>query len=178
MRLRSVSTAFVAGIFFAQIWRLSQPRIARLFRQVVDTLNFQKAPSRSFLSSLECVIFDCDGVLYRGKTALPEATTALSILRGAGLRLLFITNNATVSRASLASKLAAMGFEGVSAADCVTSASAAASYLATKQPHVKRVYVVAGGTGLREELAHFGVEAVGAEDDVKGLQARQRAITR
>lgn len=167
-----LALGFAAGLAAVHIWHASRPRLARLLN-LVDSYMWPKiSPPLSVLSAIDCILFDCDGVLYRGKTALPGASQALTALRSAGLRLIFITNNATISRVSLAGKLTAMGFDGVSAADCVTSASAAAAYLARCHPHVKRVYIVAGGNGLPEELALVGVETVGAEDAGKGMQER------
>ena len=87
--------------------------------------------------------------------------------RAAGKRS-FVTNAASASRESLAKKLAKMGISGVTAADCITSASAAAQYLATNHPDVKRAYVVGGG-GLIEELKLCGIESVG-EADTGGIE--------
>jgi phosphoglycolate/pyridoxal phosphate phosphatase family enzyme len=97
---------------------------------------------------------------------VPEA---LGKLRSSGQRLIFVTNAAGQSRASLAAKLTKLGVPGVTADDCVTSASAAAAYLATTHPQVKRAYVVGQG-GLLDELRLKGIEPVG-EKDVGGLEA-------
>ena len=62
---------------------------------------------------------------------------------------------------------------GVSADDCVTSAYAAAAYLATRHPGVRSAYVVGGG-GLLVELRAVGIKPVG-EKDVGGLEALLRS---
>ena len=119
-------------------------------------------------STIDALVFDCDGVIYKHTAAIPGVPEALAKLRAAGKRLFFVTNAASASRESLAKKLAKMGISGVTAADCITSASAAAQYLATNHPDVKRAYVVGGG-GLIEELKLCGIESVG-EADTGGIE--------
>ena len=126
-------------------------------------------PDRRLVDRLEAVVFDCDGVIYRNKDVLPGIPEALAALRRKGIRLIFVTNAASSSRASLAAKLNKFGITSVTAADCVTSASAAAAYLATRHSGVRRAYVV-GGDGLFEELRLAGINPVG-EADVGGLEA-------
>lgn len=166
--LRLALPSFALGVLCGEMLRRSGGRLLQTRRALLPP---QRPPPRALLSSLRCVIFDCDGVLYRGKSAIPGAPQALAALRAAGIRLLFVTNAATASRAALASKLTQMGYSGISPTDCVTSASATASYLARTHPNVKKAYVVGGGGGLSEELAAVGVEALGADDVGKGLQA-------
>ena len=120
-------------------------------------------------STIDTCCFDCDGVLYKNKSAIAGVPAALASLRKAGKRLIFITNAASASRASLAAKLSKLGIDGVKAEDCVTSASAAAAYLARQHPHVKHAYVV-GGDGLLDELRLVGIEPVGMADK-GGLEA-------
>ena len=115
------------------------------------------------------LVFDCDGVIYRNATTISGVPETLAALRAAGKRCIFVTNSAVTSRASLAAKLATLGIQGVTAADCVTSASAAASYLARNHPDVRRAYVV-GGAGLFDELQLVGIQSIG-DADVGGLKA-------
>jgi 4-nitrophenyl phosphatase len=126
-------------------------------------------PNRKLVEKIDTLVFDCDGVIYRHSSAVPGVPETLAKLRAAGKRLLFVTNAAAASRKSLASKLAKLGVAGVSESDCVTSASAAAAYLATHHPSVRRAYVVGQG-GLLDELREHGIEPIG-ESDVGGLEA-------
>ena len=121
------------------------------------------------VADLNAFVFDCDGVIYKHATAIPGVPEALAKLRAANKRLFFVTNAASASRESLAKKLTKLGVAGVTANDCITSASAAAQYLSTHHPNVKRAYVVGGG-GLFDELRLCGIEPVG-EEDVGGLEA-------
>ena len=147
--------------------------LARRFRSAM-TGSSPTAPTPTAMAAIDTVIFDCDGVLYLNKAALPGAPEALAALRRVGKRLLFVTNAAAMSRAGLAAKLGRLGYSGIASDDCVTSASAAATYLSVARPDVKRAYVV-GAVGLVDELALVGIDAVGpgtpARDDAgKGLE--------
>ena len=125
-------------------------------------------PSSALLSEIKTVVFDCDGVLYRNASPVPGVREALTSLRKSSKRLIFVTNAAGQSRASLAKKLTKLGFEDVRPEDCITSAFAAAAYLTKHYPLVKRAYIVGGG-GLFEELRLAGIECVG-EADIGGLE--------
>ena len=127
-------------------------------------------PNAALLTSIEAVVFDCDGVIYKNAVAIPGIPEALSALRAAGKRIIFVTNAASASRASLAKKLAKLGIAGVTEKECVTSAWAAAQYLSTHHPNVKRAYVVGGG-GLFDELQLVNIEPVGGNDNDMGLEA-------
>jgi len=51
------------------------------------------------------VLFDCDGVLYRGTDPIPGAARAIRSLMEGGKRCLFVTNNAGIDRRGLREKL-------------------------------------------------------------------------
>lgn len=57
------------------------------------------------MDSFDVFLFDCDGVLFRGSSAIPGAAEALLALNAAGKRCFFVTNNATKSREDNAVKL-------------------------------------------------------------------------
>jgi ribonucleotide monophosphatase NagD (HAD superfamily) len=52
----------------------------------------------STLEQLEAVCFDCDGVLFRGATVIEGVPATLAALQQRGLRVFYVTNNATKSR--------------------------------------------------------------------------------
>jgi len=150
-----LSRVAIAAVTLGSLAFLAAGRRRPLLRRLRRLFRAPPPPSRALLQQVECIVFDCDGVLYRNSAAISGVPEALDALRAAGKRLLFVTNAASASRASLAAKLGRLGFAGVAADDCVTSASAAASYLATAHPEVQRAYVVGGG-GLLEELRAVG----------------------
>ncbi len=70
------------------------------------------APSAltSFLASIDTVLFDCDGVLYRGRQLLPETVEAVEAIKNKlGKRVGFVTS-ADRTRQGGAKELAEMGF--------------------------------------------------------------------
>jgi len=61
------------------------------------------------LRSLAAVVLDLDGVIYRGKALLPGARKTVRWLRRRNLKVFFLTNNSTLTRAEYGHRLAAMG---------------------------------------------------------------------
>ena len=57
----------------------------------------------------DCLLFDLDGVLFRGDESLPGAALTLETLRGWGVRLVFFTNNSSRTPERVAAKLAGLG---------------------------------------------------------------------
>lgn len=111
------------------------------------------------LTPVSTLIFDLDGVVWRGEAPVAGAPRSLAKLRAAGLRCLYATNNSSRPPQFYASKLNAMGIEAAPAS-VVTSATATASYLERHLPHGFSVYVV-GESGLRESLRGIGARVIG-----------------
>jgi 4-nitrophenyl phosphatase len=107
----------------------------------------------SRLAGLDTIVCDIDGVVLRGRLAVPGAKEALDRLRDADLELLFVTNNSTKTGEHVAERLReVVGFE-TTAAKIATSAGATARYVADR---ATVVYVV-GTDGLRETLRIAGL---------------------
>lgn len=106
----------------------------------------------------DVALLDLDGVVYSGPVAMPGAVQALAAARRAGLRLAFVTNNASRSPSAIAAQLAGLGVPA-SAADVVSSAQAAATLIADRVPPGSAV-LVAGGMGLRLALRARGLRPV------------------
>ncbi|HUJ08078.1 MAG TPA: HAD-IIA family hydrolase [Streptosporangiaceae bacterium] len=118
----------------------------------------------------DVALLDLDGVVYKGAAAVPGAVAALAQARAAGLRLAFVTNNASRSPSSVAEHLSALGVPA-SGADVVTSAQAAASLIAARFPAGSAVLVV-GAIALRLALRERGLRpvSVAAERPVAVVQ--------
>lgn len=110
------------------------------------------------LAGLDALVCDLDGVVYRGERAIPGAPEGLERLRGAGVRLLFATNNSRFTPASYVDKLARLGVEA-SEDEVLTSAVVTAEVLAERGFAGARALVV-GGEGVRAALAGAGIEVV------------------
>ncbi len=110
---------------------------------------------------IKAVIFDLDGTLYRGRTPLPGAAETLDTLRRKGVKALFLTNAATMSRADVAAKLSGMGLHAKKE-DVYCGAYLLARYIAQNH-RGKSVYVV-GEKGIFDELKDVGVPVAGDEN--------------
>lgn len=98
-------------------------------------------------------ILDLDGVIYYGMTIIPGADDAIDRLRDTGSRVVFLTNNATRSRESIAGKLTDMGIR-CTGRDVISSAYAASMYI-KDQFGPSTIYPI-GEQGLVEELVRAG----------------------
>lgn len=112
----------------------------------------------------ELVIFDLDGVVYRGTDPVPGAVDLVAALRRAGVLVRFATNNSMVDRTTYVARLEAMGIPAARD-EIVTSTSATVEHLARHAPSVRRVLVV-GEQGIIDELTAAGLETVSAADAV------------
>jgi HAD superfamily hydrolase (TIGR01450 family) len=111
----------------------------------------------------DVALLDLDGVVYIGADEVPGAAAALAAARRAGMRLAFVTNNASRPPRAVAAHLTGLGIEAT-ADEVITSAQAAAHYLADRLPLRSRVLVV-GTTGLVEALTERGLVPVFSADD-------------
>jgi glycerol 3-phosphatase-2 len=109
-------------------------------------------------AAYDVLLFDLDGVVYIGGTAIPGAPQALQRARQAGAHVAYVTNNASRTPAAVAALLDGMGAP-VTEADVVTSAQAAARLLADKLPPRSKVLVI-GGTALRLAVRERGLVPV------------------
>jgi HAD superfamily hydrolase (TIGR01457 family) len=108
----------------------------------------------------DAVLFDLDGVLYRGDRPIEHAAASVSRLRDLGKRVAFVTNNSSRTPETLAERLRSVGVDAT-LDEVVTSALATADLLSAR--HARRAFVV-GGEGLRKALAEAGVEIVDTAD--------------
>lgn len=111
----------------------------------------------------DVAMLDLDGVVYVDGDAVPGAPEHLRRARANGMRLAFITNNASRSAARVAEHLVALGIDA-DADDVVTSAQAAARLLVERFGAGAPV-VMLGSDGLRESLQAVGLVPVGVDDD-------------
>ncbi|MFD6175851.1 MULTISPECIES: HAD-IIA family hydrolase [unclassified Isoptericola] len=121
-------------------------------------------------SAHDLALVDLDGVAYRGHLPIPHAAESLTAARGEGLRLVFVTNNASREPEEVAGQLT--GLDIPTAADEVmTAAQACAALLRTRLAPGARVLVV-GGAGLRTAVERSGLIVVDSADDVPDAVAQ------
>jgi 4-nitrophenyl phosphatase len=109
------------------------------------------------------LVFDLDGVIYRGDTPVPGAIPTLHHLTTAGHRLFFLTNNSTRSRRDYSDKLARMGYPATPE-QVMTSAYATGLYLRRQGASGAKVFIV-GEHGLAEEMTLAGLTVVPLESE-------------
>ncbi|WP_029214542.1 HAD-IIA family hydrolase [Kallotenue papyrolyticum] len=107
-------------------------------------------PATALLATIRSVLFDMDGVLYRGAEPLPGVNELLAFLRQQGIAYACITNNATRTPAQIAAALQTMGI-GIGAEQILTSALATNFTLRAAAPRGTPVYAI-GMAGLTEPL--------------------------
>jgi glycerol 3-phosphatase-2 len=132
-------------------------RVTTGARQRTDQL---LGSARPLAEVYDTALLDLDGVVYLGRSAIPGAPEVLATARAAGMRLAFVTNNASRSPSAIAAQLTCLGVPATSS-DVVTSAQAAARLLARRLPAGAKV-LVSGGIGLRIALRERGLVPVSA----------------
>ncbi|BDI22256.1 HAD-IIA family hydrolase [Herbiconiux sp. L3-i23] len=106
------------------------------------------------LDGVDVLLADLDGVVYKGADAIPYAVDALNGAADAGVRVAYITNNASRSDAVVAGHLSEYGLRVVPE-DVVTSPQAAMTLLRGLVPDGALLLVV-GGEGLVTEVEKAG----------------------
>ena len=106
----------------------------------------------------DAALLDLDGVVYLGGVPIPGSAGALAEAVRRGMRLAFVTNNASRTPHAIAAQLRGMGIDAT-ATDVVTSAQAAARLVAGRFPAGSPV-LVSGGTGLRFAVRDRGLRPV------------------
>ncbi|MHB1853897.1 MAG: HAD-IIA family hydrolase [Acidimicrobiales bacterium] len=100
----------------------------------------------------QCWVLDLDGVVWLADHPIPGSPEAVARARRAGVRILFVTNNSSMTVTDYLAKLVRMGVP-TEAEDLVTSAQAAAALL---EPGTTAL--ACAGAGVAEALAERGVE--------------------
>lgn len=108
----------------------------------------------TLLDDYDVLLLDLDGVVYRGVGAVRHAVESLSGAVDAGVRLGFVTNNASRPPRVVAQHLQGLG---IACADeqVVTSAQVGADLIAETVPAASRILAV-GGPGVALALAERG----------------------
>ncbi|KAB1643871.1 HAD-IIA family hydrolase [Gulosibacter chungangensis] len=115
------------------------------------------------LDGADVILADLDGVVYKGKDAVPYAVESLNGYASRGIRVAYITNNASRTDASVAEQLRGFGL-GTQPEDVVTSPQAAVQMLRDLVAPGALVLVV-GGDGLVDELQKAGFRITRSADD-------------
>ena len=111
----------------------------------------------------DVALVDLDGVTYRGHEPIDGAASGIARARALGMRMVFVTNNASREPESVAGQLTGLGIPA-DGSDVMTAAQAAASLLTGRLSPGQKVLVV-GGAGLVTAVRAAGFEIVTSADD-------------
>lgn len=107
------------------------------------------------------ILCDLDGVVYRAHEACPGAVEGITAARESGVKVLFMTNNASRTPDDVAEQLTDLGLPAT-AKEVLTASQVAAALVAQEHPTV-----AAGGTGA---VLAVGGPGVGAALEEHGLR--------
>jgi HAD superfamily hydrolase (TIGR01450 family) len=111
------------------------------------------------LTAAESVVCcDLDGVIWRGAEPIPGSADAVSALRAAGLRVVFLTNNSNPTVAQYLERLQLAGITAEPDDLCSSAQSAAALLLRELQPGAR--VLAHAGPGVVEALRAAGFDVV------------------
>ncbi|TQS39873.1 HAD-IIA family hydrolase [Cryptosporangium phraense] len=111
----------------------------------------------------DAALFDLDGVLYTQEEPIEHAPAGVTAAREAGMRIGFVTNNASRRAPVVVELLAKVGIDAAED-EVVTAAQASAALLAEELPEGSAVLIV-GAEGLAGEVADVGLRPVRSADD-------------
>lgn len=124
---------------------------------------------KQLLDSVDSVLFDCDGVIWRGDQAIPGAAQVINLLKEKGKRVFFVTNNSSKTRKMYAEKMSMLGFD-VNEEEVFGTAYCSAVYLKTVCKLEGKVYLI-GSNAMKQELEAVGIQQTGVgPDHVSGKQ--------
>jgi phosphoglycolate/pyridoxal phosphate phosphatase family enzyme len=144
--------------------------LARRSAGRVGTGQVSEAAAAAWLAETEAILFDCDGVIWRGTTPVPGAAEAVLAFREAGKRVVFVSNNSTKTRTTYVEKLESVCGIKATEDEIISSAFAASALLASLKLEPAEgcdkvgVFVV-GEKGLHEELQAQGFNTHSLTDE-------------
>ncbi len=115
------------------------------------------------LDDLRALVIDVDGVLWRGRQALPGVAAFFDFLHARHIAYLIVTNNSARPETDVVERLARMGVP-IEAHRVLTSSRATALSLPRLAPHARRILVV-GSEWLTGVLAQAGYDIVEQDAD-------------
>ncbi len=116
---------------------------------------------------LQGLVFDMDGVLWRGGNSLPGVETTFSILRERQIPFVLATNNATQTFEEVRTRMENAGVS-IRQNEVLTSAVGAASYLRQHVPVGSSIYAI-GEPALRKALEEAGYSVQESSDQVAAV---------
>lgn len=104
--------------------------------------------------SIETIIIDLDGVVWRLNELIFGAREAITTLRKEGYKIVFLTNNSGMSRQQILTKLNAVNIVA-SIDEILSSPNTTAQYVSSLSPQARILMI--GSPGLKTEILNAGL---------------------
>ena len=134
---------------------------------------------QTYLENIDTIMFDCDGVLYRSPHPTPDVSKAIvQLVREQNKRLLFVTNNGSVSRSQLQKRITSflqLPSDLLTDDMMITSAYACSQYLKsqlTTLPRQRPVVFCIGSAGTVQELIDAGFTVIHGNAETSSSMTR------
>ncbi|XP_076646399.1 glycerol-3-phosphate phosphatase [Halictus rubicundus] len=124
--------------------------------------SLSKEEFKNFMESIDVILSDCDGVLWRETEVIEGSPGTVNKLKQLGKKFLYITNNNTKTRSEFVEKCKNLKYDAT-VEEIVCTSFLAAVYLNEKK-FDKKVYVV-GSVGIAKELEAVGIKHCGIGPD-------------
>jgi glycerol-1-phosphatase len=115
------------------------------------------AETAPLATAYQSIAFDLDGTVYLGDQVIPGAPDTLDAVRGLGIKVCFLTNNAVRPPDAVADKLSRLGVKAAPN-EVLTSAHAVVQLLGGEEALRGRGVLVVGGRGLQQALEQAGAK--------------------
>lgn len=121
----------------------------------------------SDLSSIQALVIDLDGVVWRGQTALPGILEFFDMLKERKIPFVLATNNAATSPEQVSRRLELLGIHA-STKEVLTSGLASAEFLRHELPPGASIYAI-GEDPLKTALIHAGFSLTQDANDARAV---------
>jgi len=114
------------------------------------------------MKRIKLVIFDLDGVIYRGSKLIKGADKTIKWLKTRNIKVAYLTNACSHSRKGRICKMLGLGLNAEEH-EMFTTSYAVCHYILKNYPPKKRKVYYIGQKGLEEEMGLHGIRVVEAE---------------
>lgn len=112
------------------------------------------------------VLFDLDGVLWRGKEPVPQAAESVARIKGAGIPVRFVSNNSSLDRPGVQRQLLKFGIPA-ELEEVFVVTHVLAREIARRENRAT-VYLI-GAAGMRRELENHGLRVIDEPEEIDYL---------
>jgi len=126
------------------------------------------------LANYDHFIFDCDGVVWREKTIIPECVEFIRSLIKINKKVYFLSNTNRLSRKDLQNKIEKLCNLDIPLENIYNSSYLISKFIQTNHKEIKNVYLI-GEEGLEKELEAHGLNIFGGPTN-KNMELNEKII--